>query len=481
MNKIIFCLGLFFCLFPLASRVMERQHQEDVLATYEENVSGREQKELAECIEDAGKYNQMLYQMKGILMQNAGKLPEDNGYEQQLNLFGNGIMGSIQIPKIKVSLPIYHGTAEQVLSVGAGHLEESSLPVGGMNTHSVLTGHRGLPNSQLFTRLDELEEGDLFFIHIYKWTMAYKVCEIKVVSPENREILEIREGEDKVSLVTCTPYGINTHRLVVTGRRVTYEKADYTEGEAARMSWRELLFAALPFLFIGIALAGYGTQRRKRRMEQREQQRKQRRKRKRRAKGIRLLFLCLLMWTAPVAAAETEKAAGRIEIRLTDGEEGTSKEHVRFAYAKVGEIENGIPVLSEAYKKSGVELEQVMYAEELEKAAGTIQKYVKNRSLVTTDSDGKAVIEDLEEGVYLLELFDQAAYETVRPMLVTMPVWDEAEKRMNYDITVIPKHSRGQETPETGDTGGELYRGILLAVAAMAVISFHILSFRKNL
>lgn len=252
MNKVIFCIGMCLCIYPLVNRGIEQFRQKNVIATYEQQVQSVERKELEEAVKKAEQYNRDMYQLKGILRQSPEDFPEE--YEQLLNLFDNGIMGSISIPKINLNLPVYHGTGEEVLSVGAGHLPESSLPVGGASTHCILTGHRGLPGSRLFTRLDELELGDVFFLHIYNRTLAYRVCEIQVVKPENGEILEIQEGEDKVSLVTCTPYGINTHRLVITGRRTTYEKVDDKEKTMDMMSKRELVFTILPILCVGLAV-----------------------------------------------------------------------------------------------------------------------------------------------------------------------------------------------------------------------------------
>lgn len=161
-------------------------------------------------------------------------------------------MGSIEIPSINVNLPIYHGTSDEVLSAGVGHLNGSSLPIGGVNTKSILTAHRGLPSSKLFTRLDELVEGDLFFIRVLNETLAYKVNDIQVIEPEDVAGLEIEEGKDLVSLITCTPYGLNTHRLVVTGGRTEYEPAIYESIESKNMSIREYIFLAIPFVFLTI-------------------------------------------------------------------------------------------------------------------------------------------------------------------------------------------------------------------------------------
>lgn len=166
-------------------------------------------------------------------------------------------MGSLDIPKINVELPIYHGTDDTALSNGIGHLQGTSLPTGGENTHCVLTGHRGLPSSKLLIRLDEMKEGDLFFLRIGNDTLAYKVCKIQVVEPEDVSALQIEAGQDLVTLVTCTPYGINTHRLLVTGKRVEYKKAQHDAIKQELPSARELIFFCLPFLFAAVAIGLY--------------------------------------------------------------------------------------------------------------------------------------------------------------------------------------------------------------------------------
>jgi sortase A len=173
---------------------------------------------------------------------------EEQEYEQVLDPFGTGMMGHIEIPKIQVSLPIYHGTSDGVLQVGVGHLEGSSLPVGGEGTHAVLSGHRGLPSASLFTDLDKLEIGDHFIIQVLKETLTYEVDQIKVIEPEDLTKLTIEEGEDLCSLVTCTPYGINTHRLVVRGHRIPNEE----DGEAAAEEIRSE--RKKPVILIGLAV-----------------------------------------------------------------------------------------------------------------------------------------------------------------------------------------------------------------------------------
>lgn len=249
-TKILLIVGMICLLFPIVSGVIKSYYQSKAISTYNSSVSSRDNKVLEEELGKAENYNTALYNNESATL-GSTDLSILQEYDKILDI-GNGIMGSIDIPKISVNLPIYHGTKEEVLSSGVGHVQGTSLPVGGETTHSVLTAHRGLPSSRLFTRLDELVKGDMFFINIQNNTLAYKVFKIETISPEQVEYLKIEEGKDLVSLVTCTPYGINTHRLVVTGERVPYKKEEYVSIEKKGLSPRELVFTGIPFIFIGI-------------------------------------------------------------------------------------------------------------------------------------------------------------------------------------------------------------------------------------
>lgn len=251
--RIIFLAGFLLLLYPLISNMVHQRHQSDAVASYDSAVSNRSEEEIQEILNQATEYNNMLFQSNGAIVDNMDtSILSDESYNSLLNQ-ANGIMGSIEIPKIDVDLPVYHGTEDDVLSVGVGHIQGTSLPVGGENTHCVLSGHRGLPGSSLFTRLDEMKEGDLFFLSVMGETLAYKVYDIQVVDPDNTEVLEITAGKDDVSLVTCTPYGLNTHRLVVTGERVPYEESEYNSIGSELPSLRELLFIAIPFVLLAVA------------------------------------------------------------------------------------------------------------------------------------------------------------------------------------------------------------------------------------
>lgn len=252
---LIFVLGFTLCSYPLFGSIVERQHQKRAVATYTKEAEAMEQEDTQRYLDEAVYYNSMLYQSNGLAVGNLEEsILSEASYNRILNISDTGVMGSIEIPKINVDLPIYHGSSDEVLSTAVGHLEGSGFPVGGTNTRAVLTGHRGLPNSKLFTRLDELAVGDLFFIHVLDETLAYRVIETEVIEPDDADALKIVPERDLVTLLTCTPYGINTHRLLVTGERTAYEKAERDAIRSETPSPRELFFACLPFLFLGVGI-----------------------------------------------------------------------------------------------------------------------------------------------------------------------------------------------------------------------------------
>ena len=214
---LIFLLGLSLLLYPAVSDYWNSKHQTRAIAVYSEEVSGLDKEQYQALWAGAAAYNASLRERD-----NAYLLTEEQkaAYEQLLNVSGLGIMGYIEIPSIDCSLPIYHGTEESVLQIAIGHLEWSSLPVGGESTHCVLSGHRGLPSAKLFTNLDKLQAGDVFLLRVLDEVLTYEVDQILIVEPQEIAALQIAEGEDYCTLVTCTPYGINTHRLLVRGHRI---------------------------------------------------------------------------------------------------------------------------------------------------------------------------------------------------------------------------------------------------------------------
>lgn len=212
----IFMIGLSLLLYPGASNFWNSIHQTYAIVDYEASLEGLSPTDYTVYWEAAEDYNRELAGLEEPLK----NYDQIDGYKAVLNVRNNGMMGYITIPDLNVELPIYHGTSESVLSKAAGHLEGSSLPVGGENTHCVISAHRGLPSAKLFTNLDQVEVGDRFSMKILDRTLTYEVFEISVVKPDEIERLGIEEGKDLCTLVTCTPYGINSHRLLVHGKRI---------------------------------------------------------------------------------------------------------------------------------------------------------------------------------------------------------------------------------------------------------------------
>ena len=214
---LVFLLGLSLLLYPTVSDYWNSLHQSRAIANYVENVAGLESDTYEQLWADAQRYNETLPSKADRYVMTD---EEQEEYESLLNVSGNGMIGYIEIPSIDCSLPVYHGTDEAVLQIAAGHIAGTSLPVGGESTHCVLSGHRGLPSAKLFTNLDQLMAGDTFILRVLDETLTYEVDQILIVEPEDLSALSIVEGKDYCTLVTCTPYGVNTHRLLVRGHRV---------------------------------------------------------------------------------------------------------------------------------------------------------------------------------------------------------------------------------------------------------------------
>lgn len=219
---ILYIVGVLILIYPIGSDWWNKQTQTTAIGTYQKSVNENKKRNI-QLYEQAQLYNAQLYERGDELYNGKGNFDH---YEQQLLLPNSDVMGYIEIPMINVSLPIYHGTDQAVLQRGIGHMEGTSLPVGGRNTHSVLTGHTGLPSGgKLLTDLNQVKEGNLFWIQVLDHTLYYQVDQIKVVTPNNVASLSIEKGKDYVTLLTCTPYGINSHRLLVRGRRVPAPKS----------------------------------------------------------------------------------------------------------------------------------------------------------------------------------------------------------------------------------------------------------------
>ena len=225
---LLFGIAIALMMYPFISNYLFEHKTDSTVEAIQQAAQEIDDSEQQAAIEDARKYNQTLANGHVTLTDPfiEDKSNKDSGsYDSLLNLSDDGVMGTVEIPSIGVSLPIYHGTSDAVLKKGAGHLQGTSLPIGGESTHTVITGHTGLSNAKLFTDLTQVEEGEVFFLNVMGEKLAYKVDQIKVVLPTELDDLKIVPGEDYCTLLTCTPYGVNDHRLLVRGERTDYQEA----------------------------------------------------------------------------------------------------------------------------------------------------------------------------------------------------------------------------------------------------------------
>lgn len=247
---LIFIAGLAIFAYPTISDRWNALHSSRAIMAYAETISGLSEEEYEQFYSAAEHYNQNVLERDNAFNPSEEEKEE---YATLLNVENNGVMGYVEIPIIKVSLPIYHGTSENVLQTAAGHLDWTSLPVGGPSTHTVISGHRGLPSAELFTKLDRLAEGDRFILYILNEALTYEVDQIHIVLPEDVSDLQITPGKDYCTLMTCTPYGINTHRLLVRGHRVETETDSSVRVPADAIQMEPLLvapFIAAPILLV---------------------------------------------------------------------------------------------------------------------------------------------------------------------------------------------------------------------------------------
>lgn len=229
---LLFLIGLSILLYPMVSDAWNRYRDSLLISDYSSSVSSDENAEKIDSMwKVAQEYNEQIKQESVPDAFSVRDGQTDSTYESLLNLNGDGMMGYVEIPMIGQSIPIYHYTTDESLEKGAGHLFGSSLPVGGKSTHCILSAHRGLPSAKLFTDLDRVEVGNVFYLHVLGKTLAYEVDQILTVLPEQTESLGITDGDDYVTLVTCTPYAVNTHRLLVRGIRTKYVEEEVTKND----------------------------------------------------------------------------------------------------------------------------------------------------------------------------------------------------------------------------------------------------------
>lgn len=259
-GAVILTVALLVCLYPIISNFTATKYQSIVQTQYNKTVNKLDDAELQKSKEAALEYNRKLMESSNdtlMYSENYLKLAADN-YDNLLNIRGDGIMGYVEIPRIDVNLPIYRGTGDESLDRGVGHLLGSSLPIGGETSHTVLTAHSGRAGQRLFSDLDKLECGDIFYIHTLDDTMAYMVVEINAVLPEDTSKLSIQPGNEICTLVTCTPYGVNTHRLLVRGVRIANEQAECVgkliaeNEETVQSTWEREYFKDVGFGLVGL-------------------------------------------------------------------------------------------------------------------------------------------------------------------------------------------------------------------------------------
>ena len=254
---VLFLTALGLTLYPLVSNYVNRKYASEIQTAYQELIQQTDDSILQEAKQRAIAYNLAITPGTADAYSEESLLSAAENYDDQLDIAGNGIMGYVKIPKIQVNLPIYHGTDAEVLDRGVGHLLGSSLPVGGENTHTILSGHSGMASQKMFTDLEQLVPGDVFYLNVLDETLAYQVTEINTVLPYETDLLGIVPGEDLCTLVTCTPYGINTHRLLVRSSRIPYEEALTLEEEsvaveAVESTWEQNYAKGI---IIGIVIA----------------------------------------------------------------------------------------------------------------------------------------------------------------------------------------------------------------------------------
>lgn len=258
---LLFLVGFGILAYPTVSNQWNTYRQSRLISNYEQAVSDMQPEDYTKEWEAAREFDSTLVQnnIYGDVFGSDDVDMKDTDYWKVLNVAGDGVMGYLSIPKINIKLAIYHGTAEDVLQTGIGHMNGTSLPIGGESTHSVLAAHRGLPAARLFTDIDQLKQGDMFYIHVLDETMAYQVDQIlDMVDKDDHETLEealqIQEGEDQVTLFTCTPYGVNSHRLLVRGTRVPYNGEEEVESTPVDSMLRAIQNYYMLYLILGLAV-----------------------------------------------------------------------------------------------------------------------------------------------------------------------------------------------------------------------------------
>lgn len=458
---IIFFLGLSLIIYPSFSNYWNLRHQSKAIAAYAEKVTDLNEKEYAKILNDAKAYNQTLCKENFTRTLSDS---EKERYGQQLNINGSGIMGTIEIPDINVFLPIYHGTSQDILQVAVGHLEGTSLPVGGNGTHCVLSGHRGLPSAKLFTDLDKLDVGDHFTLRVLNENLTYEVDQVQIVKPEKIEALRAERGKDYCTLVTCTPYGINSHRLLVRGSRIT-EATEQNEREVTGNIRGNVMNKHKSIIIKTLLIALF------------------------------LLIFCLLAPLKSKAAKRTDPNK-KISLTILHNVAEEDKSEVEFYIYQVAVILNKEFELTKAFQNCKLSLEMGNPAE-LGRFADVLQSYVTEEKIKAldsskTDENGAAVFsiqENLEPGIYLILGKSEKTREgkecNIQPVLISLPATDESGRTLDdvkietkYEIVNVPAGNKDVKLPQTGTIWWPAY---ILMIAGFLMLSIAFLFVLYNI
>lgn len=458
--SVVFLAGLSLILYPSVSNYWNSLHASKAVANYDENVQNINEDEYENMLKNAHAYNKALFERNSTFYLTSD-LKEK--YDNLLNIGDNGIMGYIEIPNINISLPIYHGIDDSVLQIAVGHLDWTSLPVGGESTHCVLSGHRGLPSAKLFTNLDQLVEGDTFVIRVLNEVLTYEVDQILIVEPENTDSLLIEKGKDLCTLVTCTPYGINSHRLLVRGHRVETKNETTIRVVSDAIRIEPLVVApivAVPILLAFIILV-FTVNPKKKKKKKKEVERM-----KRKNNHVFAIIFCVaaIMFSTVVSAFAIVKIdIGRsVSLKIEYLSEGTPVSGAEFSLYKIADINESAEIIPcDEFLSYPVDIAG-QNEKEWNALAKTLVGYIRLNNIApvdsgTTDKDGVVVFPNkakkLDVGIYLVLAKQHIQDETIykcEPFIVSLPGYDKESDTYIYDVTCEPKHAA--EKPESDMT-----------------------------
>ena len=439
-----FLVGVSVLLYPAFSDYWNSKTQTRAIVNYESVLEHLKPEDYSAIFQAAYDYNDALREVD-FPLRDFEQVP---GYYDTLKVEGTTIIGYVKIDKIGVELPVYHGTSEQVLNRGVGHLEGTSLPVGGTSTHSVMSAHRGLPTAKLFTDLDRLEMGDTFQIIVLDQILTYQVDQIKIITPREVDDLQIVEGKDYCTLFTCTPYGINTHRLLVRGIRIeTIEEKPviYVSNEAFRIEpllVTPAVAAPMMFVFLIHLMVKYRDP--------------PRRRKESRIMGRKIISVCMIVWIVlrmpmTVFAQEFDiDRAGSISVTLVAPDGKTSIAGAEFSLYHVATVsldhKNNVSyTFTDAFKDCGIALDDPELSTKLD-------AFVKDHSVsakkMVTNAQGRGVFRNLTPGLYYLkQTNDVEGYVSCKPFAVAVP--NQSDGKYIYDIKANPKTETAKFTDIT--------------------------------